>query len=219
MSKQALPVNTAGFIVRDLVTVICDHREELSAIDAAIGDGDHGINMAKGFTQCGERLNTDGDADLVANLEALSECLLEGIGGSMGPLYGSFFMSFGEAIEQRESLDANTFATALHEGADAIRMLGEAEIGDKTLLDTLIPAVEAFDKVVAEDGDFACALTAMSIAAETGKESTRQLQARVGRAARLGERSIGELDAGAASCCLILTTMAGSITRRLPAVA
>src|SRR5699024_9369954 len=199
--------------------VICDNRDTLSDIDAAIGDGDHGINMAKGFSQCGKRLDEAGDANLVAALGALSESLLDGIGGSMGPLYGSFFMSFGEVLEDRDVLDAEAFSAALHEGMSSIQMLGEAEVGDKTLLDTLAPAVEAFDTAHTTDADFPAALAAMCAAAETGKNSTKDLQARLGRAARLGERSIGTIDAGATSCCLILTTMATSITQRLPAAA
>src|SRR5699024_7724979 len=142
--------------------VICDNRDYLSEIDAAIGDGDHGINMAKGFSQCGQQLDEAGDANLVAALGALSEALLDGIGGSMGPLYGSFFMSFGEVLEDREVLDADAFSAALREGMSSIQMLGEAEVGDKTLLDTLIPAVEAFDAANAEGADFPAALATMS---------------------------------------------------------
>lgn len=219
MSNQSLPMDQAGFIVNDLVGAIRDQRDYLSEIDAAIGDGDHGINMAKGFTQCNQRLaETDAD-NLVVAMDALSQSLLEGIGGSMGPLYGSFFMAFGEALDERAVLDAEGFGIGLREGADSIQMLGEAQVGDKTLLDTLMPATQAYDARVAEQAGFTAALAAMTAAAQTGRDSTRDLQARIGRAARLGERSIGVLDAGAVSCCLILTTMADSITQRLSVAA
>lgn len=218
MSKQSLPVDQAGFIVRDLIKVICANRDHLSEIDAAIGDGDHGINMSKGFAQCGQQLDTDADdASLVTALDALSETLLDGIGGSMGPLYGSFFMNFGEVLEDYDQLDAIAFAAALRAATESVQELGEAAVGDKTLLDTLVPAAAALDAAIAAGDDFSTALAAMVDAAETGKDSTRDLQAKVGRAARLGERSIGVLDAGAVSCFLILQTMAASITQQLQA--
>src|SRR5699024_637374 len=105
----------------------------------------------------------------------------------------------------------------LTEAAESVQVLGEASIGDKTLLDTLLPAVDALTAAVDRGDDFATALDAMTAAAEKGRDSTRDLQARIGRAARLGERSMGVLDAGAASCFLILQTMAAAIKQRLQA--
>ena len=101
----------------------------------------------------------------------------------------------------------------LNAGLEGVRGVGSAEVGDKTLMDTLVPAVGAFD--AAQDQGFAAALQAMVAAAEAGRDSTLDLAARIGRASRLGERSRGVLDAGATSCCLILTTLAGSIQRRM----
>jgi dihydroxyacetone kinase-like protein len=217
MSTQSLPMADSAFIVRDLIAVIRENRDYLSAIDAAIGDGDHGINMSKGFSQCAERLDKDHVADLPRAFDTLAEALMDGIGGSMGPLYGSFFMSFGETFKGRESLDAALFGRALQQGLESIGDLGEAKVGDKTLVDTLQPATDAFAAAVAEGADFSTALQLMSAAAEKGKDSTKDMQARIGRAARLGERSIGVLDAGATSCFLILRSMEQSIGAKLAA--
>jgi len=217
MSAQSLPTADSAFVVRDLIAVIRENRDYLSEIDAAIGDGDHGINMSKGFSQCAERLDRDGITDLPRAFDALAESLMDGIGGSMGPLYGSFFMSFGETFKGHDSLDATLFGQALRQGLDSIGDLGEAKVGDKTLIDTLQPATDAFETAVADGRDFSAALKAMSDAAEKGKDSTKDLQARIGRAARLGERSIGVLDAGATSCFLILRSMEQSISAKLVA--
>ncbi|WDD91270.1 dihydroxyacetone kinase subunit L [Burkholderia sp. FERM BP-3421] len=215
MTAQTLPLGDAGYVVRELVDVIRQHRDQLSEIDAAIGDGDHGVNMHKGFSQCGAHLDALGVTSLPDALGLLSEALLDGIGGSMGPLYGSFFMAFAAELKGRDTLDAPLFGAALSAGLSGVRSLSDAEVGDKTLIDTLVPADAAFHQAVHSGEDFRHALAAMSAAAERGKASTRWLQAKIGRAARLGERSVGTLDAGATSCCLILCSMAGSIGARL----
>ncbi|ABA53426.1 dihydroxyacetone kinase family protein [Burkholderia pseudomallei 1710b] len=212
---QCLPLADAGFVVRELVDVIRRNRDHLSEIDAAIGDGDHGINMSKGFGQCGARLDARGATSLPDALDVLSTALMDGIGGSMGPLYGSFFMDFAAPLKGRDTLDAALFGEALAAGFAGVQAISDAKIGDKTLIDTLAPAAAAFHEALRAGDDFRHALAAMSAAAERGKESTRWLQARVGRASRLGERSVGTLDAGAASCCLILCSLASSIGARL----
>ena len=215
MSGQTLLMHDAGFVVRDLVAVIKENRDYLSEIDAATGDGDHGINMSKGFTQCGERLDQLFDPGLPAALDALVEALMEGIGGSMGPLYGSFFLGLSETFKGHHALDATLFGKGLRQGLESVQDIGEAKVGDKTLIDTLQPACGAYDAALADGKNFSAALDAMRAAAEKGKDSTNALQARVGRAARLGERSIGVLDAGATSCFLILQQMASSLQSRL----
>ena len=213
---QTLALKQAGPIVLDLVETINANRAYLSEIDGLIGDGDHGINMSKGFTQCGESLRAHPTLPgLAEGLDTLAMTLLEGIGGSMGPLYGSFFMGLAETLSGKETLDAQLFGEALANGVAGVETVGSAKIGDKTLMDTLVPAREAFQAAVAGGADFSTALTAMIDAAERGWQSTKDLQARIGRAARLGERSIGVLDAGATSCFLILKTLGTSVQQRL----
>ena len=213
---QTLTLKQAGPIVLDLVETINANRAYLSEIDGLIGDGDHGINMSKGFTQCGEALRAHPTLPgLAEGLDTLAMTLLEGIGGSMGPLYGSFFMGLAETLSGKETLDAQLFGEALANGVAGVETVGSAKVGDKTLMDTLVPAREAFQAAVADGADFSSALAAMIDAAERGWHSTKDLQARIGRAARLGERSIGVLDAGATSCFLILKTLGTSVQQRL----
>jgi dihydroxyacetone kinase phosphoprotein-dependent L subunit len=210
----------AGGVVLDLVEVIHQNRQRLSEIDGAIGDGDHGINMDKGFSQCGAKLSAQSPLPgLPQAFETLALTLMDDIGGSMGPLYGSFFLAWSEALAPHTLLDAGLFDAAFTRAVAAVVEMGNAEVGDKTLMDTLVPARDAFSAARAAGQPFDAALKAMSFAAAQGMESTRALQARIGRAARLGARSIGVLDAGATSCCLILQSLAASLQRRLAGAA
>lgn len=203
-------LNVEGIaIVLDLINTIQSNKEYLSEIDGAIGDGDHGINMNKGFTLCKSRLT--GDEDLTTALNALGKVLLMEIGGSMGPLYGTFFIEMSKASREKEKIDKFTFGEIIEAALTGLRTFDKAKVGDKTLMDTLVPAVETYKSALALDKSFADALEAMKEAAEKGKESTRDLVAKIGRASRLGERSRGILDAGATSCYLILANMADSI--------
>ncbi|QLL16045.1 dihydroxyacetone kinase subunit DhaL [Pseudomonas chlororaphis] len=197
-------------IVNDLVTVIVANREYLSEVDGAIGDGDHGINMAKGFAHCG-RVITGRQLDLAGALDELTLSLMEGIGGSMGPLYGSLFIGMADEVRSCQHIDAARFARLLRGGLSSLQDITDAGVGDKCLMDTLIPAVEAFEQAEAGGASFKEALQRMKSAASQGRDSTRDLVAKIGRASRLGERSLGVLDAGAVSCCLILTQLADSI--------
>lgn len=200
-------------IVADLVNVIRDNKVSLSQIDGAIGDGDHGINMAKGFTMAGERIQPN--ANLTEALQTLADVLMGEIGGSMGPLYGGFFRGLMRPTKGKESIDAEAFASMLEEAGSAVQRLGEAKVGDKTLVDVIDPAVKTYRAAVSAGKPFADALAEMSKAAEKGRDSTIDMVAKVGRSSRLGERSRGVLDAGAASCCLILQSMTTSITKLL----
>lgn len=205
----------AGDIVRDLIETINANRAFLSEIDGLIGDGDHGINMSKGFTGCGTRLDAMGQNanHLPTAFEQLAKALMDDIGGSMGPLYGQFFLGFVNTLEPYEKMDAALFADALAAAVANVQGMGNAKVGDKTLIDTMVPALEAFRKALSEGRDFTACLDSMSEAAEAGKASTKYLQARIGRSARLGTRSIGVLDAGATSCCLILQSIGKSLPK------
>jgi phosphoenolpyruvate---glycerone phosphotransferase subunit DhaL len=207
----------AAGLVADLVATINANRAYLSEIDGAIGDGDHGINMSKGFTAAGERLAASPPARLSAALGVLGETLVEGVGGSMGPLYGNFFLALSESLGDKELVDAPAFSAMLGAGLAAIQEIGSAKVGDKTLLDALVPARDAFDAAVKAGKPFAQALSEMAAAAERGRDSTKDLVAKVGRASRLGERSRGVLDAGATSCALLLGTMARTLRGALGA--
>ena len=213
----AIALNQAGNVVRDLIAAINANRAYLSEIDGLIGDGDHGINMSKGFTGCGTRLDALGASasDLPKAFEQLSQALMDDIGGSMGPLYGNFFLGFVNTLEPHAQMDAELFGDALASAVANVQSMGNAKVGDKTLVDTMAPALSAYRAALANGTDFGRCLQAMSSAAEAGRDSTKNLQARIGRSARLGPRSIGVLDAGATSCCLILQTISTSLQRQL----
>jgi dihydroxyacetone kinase-like protein len=217
MKTDSVSLAAAGPILFDLVAVIVREQGRLSEIDGQTGDGDHGVNMGKGFRMAGERLRAMGDFTLPQGLATLGDVLLSDIGGSMGPLYGTFFTDMAEVLDDTDKLDAPHFAGMLKAGLAAVQGLGEAKPGDKTLVDVLAPAGIAFDAAQAEGKTFAESLLAMKAAAEAGLEATRGMVARVGRASRLGERSRGTLDAGAASCTMILSALADGLVQRLDA--
>ncbi|CAN7533427.1 dihydroxyacetone kinase subunit DhaL [Mesorhizobium sp. LjNodule214] len=205
---------SAGDIVLSLADRIIENRAYLSEIDGKIGDGDHGVNMAKGFGMAADRIRGN-DMSLATAFDTLGTVLMTEIGGSMGPLYGVMFTQFAETIEGSPSIDARTFSAMLTNGLDGVQSIGSAKVGDKTLLDTLVPAIEAFDAANAGGKPFPEALDALVVAAEKGRDSTKDLVARIGRASRLGERSVGVLDAGATSCALILETLAHGAKQKL----
>lgn len=200
----------------DVALAICDAIHEnaayLSQVDGETGDGDHGVNMNKGFLMAKDRI--DENMTLSEALETIGNTLVKDIGGSMGPIYGTFFLTLADDLDV-ERFDRIDFDAALVDVVAALKDLAGAQEGDKTLIDTAAPASRAFAAAVAEGGSFKEALAAMEQGAKDGLESTRGMQAKIGRAARLGERSIGHLDAGATSCCIILTTLADALAVEL----
>jgi dihydroxyacetone kinase-like protein len=197
----------SGDIVLAIAERIVENRAYLSEIDGLIGDGDHGVNMAKGFGMAAERLHGQAQS-LSKSLSVLGDVLMSEIGGSMGPLYGLMFSGFGEALDGVTEIDALAFERMLHKGLAEVQSIGEAKVGDKTMIDAYSPALEAFSTTIADGKNFAAALDALAAASEEGRDSTVNLVARIGRASRLGERSRGVLDPGAASCAIILRAFA-----------
>jgi dihydroxyacetone kinase-like protein len=203
-NAQGLP------IIRHVISAVRENTGILSEIDGAIGDGDHGINMGKGFGIAAERL-ADTPCSLSEGLAAIGTILLTEIGGAMGPLYGTFFRSMARESRGAENIDAGVFEAMLKKAEESVVSLGNAHVGDKTMLDTLAPAVSAFSTSRLIGLGFAEGLCVMMKAADEGKDSTRDLVSRLGRSSRLGERSRGILDPGAVSCCVILTAMGQSM--------
>jgi len=201
-------------ILFDLIAAIQENKQYLSDIDGAIGDGDHGINMNKGFTLCGEELLAH-PGDLSHGLKTLAKILVMKIGGSMGPLYGNFFKFLAAACDGAEAIDREVFGRMLSAGREGIQKISEAKPGDKTLMDVLLPAEAAYQAAAQASEPFSLCLDRMVEAAKQGRDATKEMVAQLGRSSRLGERSRGVIDAGAASCCLILETMAGTIAHLL----
>ena len=194
-------------IVEGMIRVIQENKAYLSDIDGLIGDGDHGINMNKGFTMYLEQLGGK-ETNFSDGLFDLGSVLLNKIGGSMGPIYGTIFMDMSDAAEDADEIDLEAFIGMLEAGLTGLYGIVEARPGDKTLVDALHPALEALKAARDAGRAFPDALDDLKAAAEAGKESTKDLVAKFGRSARLGERSRGVLDAGAASCAIILSAMA-----------
>ncbi len=200
--------NLEGAIIIDnMILVIQQNKQYLSDIDGLIGDGDHGINMNKGFTMCHEELDKN-PGDLAHSAKTLSKVLMMKIGGSMGPLYGKLFRGFAKELDGKAEIGIEDMGLALEGMLTSIQSISPAKPGDKTLIDTLAPAVAAFKKATVAGKDFEVALDEMKAAAIIGRDSTKDMMAQLGRASRLGERSRGVLDAGATSCCLLLEALA-----------
>lgn len=201
-------------IVDNLISMIQENAAHLSDIDLTISDGDHGISMKKGFMTCRERLEGK-EVDLSMALKILGEALFVELDGVMGRLYGTFFQEMANACQECDIIDARIFGKMLHAAITGIQSISQAKVGDKTLMDTLIPALTAYENALDARTSFSEALQDMTAAAEIGKNSTKNLIAKIGRASCLGERSRGVLDTGATSCWLILRSMATTITALL----
>ncbi|MEU0552774.1 dihydroxyacetone kinase subunit DhaL [Dactylosporangium sp. NPDC006015] len=180
------------------------HAAELTDLDAAIGDGDHGVNLRRGFDAVVAALATLEADTAGAVLTKTGTTLVSKVGGASGPLYGSLFRALGKTLSDDSSV--TTFGAGLRAGLDAIVRLGKAEPGDKTMVDALTPAVAAFE--AATSSGLVAAATAAATAAADGAAATTPLQARKGRASYLGERSVGHQDPGATSTALIFAALA-----------
>jgi dihydroxyacetone kinase-like protein len=191
---------------------LCDTMEQeknyLSELDGAIGDGDHGVNMAKCFREVKKKLPENQGNDIGTILKAVGMVVLNSVGGAMGALYGTFFLRLSQEAGGKTEIDLGDLVRMFQAAEKGILEIGKASLGDKTLVDTLSPAVRALEKAQRAGKPTSEALSDFEEAAKKGMESTRGLVARIGRASRLGERTVGHQDAGATSCYFILRTFA-----------
>jgi dihydroxyacetone kinase-like protein len=194
--------------IRAYASEIADHRAELVRLDAAIGDGDHGTNMDRGMRKAVEKLDGTAGEDIGALLKAVGMALVSSVGGAAGPLYGTLFLQMGMASTGREELDLAGWTAALEAGVKGVQTRGKAEPGDKTMVDALLPALEALRAADGEGSGLADALRRSADAAEEGMKATIPLEARRGRASYLGPRSVGHQDPGATSTQLLLEAAA-----------
>lgn len=201
-------------IIENMISVIQENKEYLSEIDGAIGDGDHGINMNKGFSMAKEAIHAK-RLTLSEAFGILSMTLMEKIGGSMGPLYGSIFMGMQSAVANTENIDGNVVKDMFIQAYENIKMISPAKPGDKTLVDVLDPAVNAYVKTWEETSDIVTSLEACRKASTEGLLSTKNMQAKLGRASRLKEKSIGYQDAGATSCSLLINAFCDAVENLL----
>lgn len=190
---------------------ILENKEMLTALDAAIGDADHGINMARGMEEVRRRLAVYVNEDLGVLFKTIGMTLLSKVGGASGPLYGTLFLRMGLASSGKSELTNEEFAAALAAGVDGVRQRGSARIGDKTMVDALLPAMVALQRALEDHASLCEAMQAAMQAAEEGMKATIPMQASKGRASYLGPRSIGHQDPGATSAYLLVSSAAEAI--------
>ena len=187
---------------------IKEHREELVRLDTAIGDGDHGTNMDRGMTNALERLGADEQPDAGAVLKTVAMALVSKVGGAAGPLYGTLFLRMAAGLEGQAEIDLAGYAAAWRRGLEGVEARGKAEPGDKTMVDALLPAVEALEGA----SDLDSGLREAAEGARRGMEATIPMVARKGRASYLGERSKDHQDPGATSTYYLHLTAAESLS-------
>jgi dihydroxyacetone kinase-like protein len=203
--------------LRAFATVAAERRDQLTDLDAAIGDADHGVNMDRGMQAVVAGLDdrtAEGHAasgGLGGLFKTVGMTLVSTVGGAAGPLYGTLFLRLATAAGDRTRLTAAEWAAALAAGVAGVQARGKAEPGDKTMVDALLPAAEALDAAAAAGLPLAEALRRSAEAAERGMQATIPLVARKGRAGYLGERSAGHQDPGATSSWLLLRTAAETL--------
>ena len=194
---------------------MCDtieaEKDTLSELDGAIGDGDHGVNMAKCFREVKKKLAESTAADMNALFNDVGMVVLNSVGGAMGALYGTFFLKMAQESAGKSELGLSDLVSMFQTAEQGILDIGKASPGDKTLIDTLSPAVRALEQSARNGLALPVALENFDQAAQQGMESTKDMLAKMGRASRLGERTIGHQDAGATSCYFILRSIASAI--------
>lgn len=197
--------------VRAFAAAIAENKEYLTELDSAIGDADHGINMNRGMQAVLAKLEGDGQADAGALLKTVGMTLVSTVGGASGPLYGTLFLQMGSSAAGKPELSDEDWAAALEAGVAGVQRRGKAELGDKTMIDALVPAVQALRSSLADGSAAGEALHRSAEAAREGMIATIPLVARKGRASYLGERSADHQDPGATSSWLLLRTAAETL--------
>jgi phosphoenolpyruvate---glycerone phosphotransferase subunit DhaL len=197
--------------VRAFAAAIAENKEYLTELDSAIGDADHGINMNRGMQAVLAKLAGDGQADAGTLLKTVGMTLVSTVGGASGPLYGTLFLQMGSSAAGKPELSDEDWAAALAAGVAGVQRRGKAELGDKTMIDALVPAVQALRSSLADGSAAGEALHLSAEAAREGMIATIPLVARKGRASYLGERSADHQDPGATSSWLLLHTAAETL--------
>ncbi|WP_114906194.1 dihydroxyacetone kinase subunit DhaL [Ornithinimicrobium murale] len=197
--------------IADYASVVSEQADYLTDLDRAIGDADHGSNMNRGMVKAAELAGAEEFSAIDAYLKKVGMSLVSNVGGASGPLYGTFFLRMAGAFADVAEAGAAEVGAGLRAGVEGILARGKAETGDKTMYDAWSPALDAFDEAVGAGSDLAGALRAAADAAARGRDATKDLIARKGRASYLGERSRGHIDPGATSSTLLIESAARSL--------
>jgi dihydroxyacetone kinase-like protein len=194
--------------LRAFGAVISENKAYLTTLDSAIGDADHGVNMDRGMTAVLNKLDTLTDKDIGTIFKTVAMTLISSVGGASGPLYGTLFLQMATAGGDKTELTLAEWIAAFDAGLNGLIARGKTQAGDKTMVDALLPAINALREAAANGDTLKMALLASAAAAAKGRDATKPLLAKKGRASYLGERSIGHQDPGATSAHLLLKTLA-----------
>jgi dihydroxyacetone kinase-like protein len=205
MAQNTLDAETALRWLHNGAETFVEHKDELTELDAAIGDADHGANMARGFTAVAGKLEGLKGKDIGTIFKTVAMTLISTVGGASGPLYGTFFLQAAAGANGKAELTHEDLVAVFEKGLQGLMSRGKAQVGEKTMVDALVPAIEALKPAV--DDSLSAAIGRAVAAAKQGADSTIPLVAKKGRASYLGERSAGHLDPGAASSVLLLKAL------------
>lgn len=197
--------------LRAFAEQVHSRRDALTALDSAIGDADHGVNLDRGMAAVAHGLDPGGSVPPGSVLKRAGMTLVSTVGGASGPLYGTLLLRMAAVCGESESLDFDDFAAALRAGLEGVTARGKAIPGDKTMIDALTPACAALEAALLDGTSPALALDAAAVAADAGRDATTAMLARKGRASYLGERSVGHQDPGATSAALLIAAAAALV--------
>ena len=190
-----------------LQQVYAENRQWLTELDSAIGDADHGINMDRGFTAVKAELSAHVPSDIRSVFQTVAAALIRHVGGAAGPLYGTFFLRAAAACAGKTGIEAADVLALFQAGIEGVQQRGKAAVGDKTMMDSLLPALDAIRTAFEDGAGLAAILDVGAVAAHAGMLATVPMQARKGRASYLGARSIGHQDPGATSTAMIIRAL------------
>jgi phosphoenolpyruvate---glycerone phosphotransferase subunit DhaL len=206
--RVTVPYDDVVAWIKVYAATLAENKGYLTELDSAIGDADHGINMDRGFQAVLGKLDSAAPGDIGGLFKVVGMTLVSTVGGAGGPLYGTLFLQLGAATAGKSEIVPEDWSAALDGAVSGVQARGKAEPGDKTMIDALIPARDAFAAALADGADLPAALRRSADAAEDGMRATIPLVARKGRASYLGERSADHQDPGATSSALLLRTVA-----------
>jgi dihydroxyacetone kinase-like protein len=214
ISEKVMDAATITSWMREIEASVREERDHLVQLDAAIGDGDHGTNMTRGFEAVVQAFAGDGGSPPGKLLILAGRTLVSTVGGASGPLWGSALRAGGRTLGDQPTFEAQQLVDILAAALASVKDLGTASLGDKTMVDALEPAVDTLRREVADGVPLDRAIDAAAAAAESGMRATIPLQARKGRASYLGERSVGHQDPGATSTALIVRALQRAVSNK-----
>ncbi|MGA4507249.1 dihydroxyacetone kinase subunit DhaL [Propionibacteriaceae bacterium G1746] len=207
-------LSDAEFVVRTVADTACANEEYFGQLDAVVGDGDFGYSLARGFEHVLAQWDDFDRTDAGVFLQKVAQAISQRVGGTSGPIWGTAFLRAGGKLKGHETIAPADVVVALRAAVEGIQARGQAQLGEKTLLDSLVPAIDTFEAETAAGASTDDALAAMAVTARTTADATKELQAMRGRASYTGERSIGSVDAGATAVAVMLEKLAGAWPQR-----